>query len=133
MSCGSRVNDVLISTPGKPWCFENIYAQDTSGRIVAYELLSGSMLGVLALGTSSTATAAVAKTDIVDDPGAAANAEPVVQKPGVVWAGGGDRIAAVIAEEKVISRGKHPAAVLKVSHFDGKVPQPLQAGVSLDK
>lgn len=71
------------------------------GRIVAYDLLSGSMLGVLALGDSSTASPEAARPGVVGSSGAAASAETIVQKPGVVWASGGGRLAAVIFDEKV--------------------------------
>lgn len=60
---------------------------------------------MLALGSSSTANATAAKSDTIGGLGVVASAETVIQKPGVVWSGGGDRLAAVIPEAKVWFKG----------------------------
>lgn len=74
-------------------------AQDISGRIVAYDLLSGSMLGVLALASDSVASATTTKPGN-HGAGAAATAKTAVQKNGVVWAGGGNYLAAAVPAGK---------------------------------
>lgn len=97
-----RTQEHLCRNPPFPrFVFVLCVSQDTLGRIVAYDLLSGSMLGVLALGDSSTASPEAARPGVVGSSGAAASAETIVQKPGVVWASGGGRLAAVIFDEKV--------------------------------
>eukprot|EP00903_Cladosiphon_okamuranus_P012443 g11654.t1 len=77
-----------------------VFAEDTSGRIVAYDLLTGSILGVLALGNSSTASATAAEPGTIGGLGIAARAETNVQRTGVVWSVGGDHLAAIIPEAK---------------------------------
>lgn len=79
--------------------------QDTSRRIVAYDLLSGSMLGVLSLASDSVACANTGKKPGNQGGGGAAEGslEVPVQKEDIVWASGGNHLAAIVpTEEEVI-------------------------------
>ncbi|CAM9561233.1 unnamed protein product [Ectocarpus sp. 4 AP-2014] len=81
-------------------CFREMplaVAEDTSGRVVVYDLLSGSMLGVLALGDDAIATVAAGRPDRSGD-GAAVSHETDVPKAGIIWSEGGECIAAVMPQ-----------------------------------
>ena len=76
------------------------HLQDTSGRLVAYDLLTGSMLGVLALGCGSIGSVSAVKTDRASG-GNRTTETAVLPKAGVVWSEGGGRLAATISSEEV--------------------------------
>ncbi len=77
--------------------------QDTSGRVVAYDLLTGSMLGVLALGSNSIGGATATKPENGSGGGEtpAEVVRAVVPRAGVVWSEGWGRLAAVMSNEEV--------------------------------
>lgn len=58
------------------------------------------MLGVLALGSNSVASATATKPGNYGG-GTTAAAETAAQKEGVLWAGGGDYLAAIVSVEQV--------------------------------
>ncbi|CAM9626535.1 unnamed protein product [Ectocarpus fasciculatus] len=83
-------------------CFREMplaVAEDTSGRVVVYDLLSGSMLGVLALKDDAIASVTADTPDRSGD-GAAVSHETGVPKAGILWSEGGERIAAVMPQEE---------------------------------
>ncbi|CAN0455237.1 unnamed protein product, partial [Ectocarpus sp. 12 AP-2014] len=86
-------------------CFREIplaVAEDTSGRVVVYDLLLGSMLGVLALKDYAIASVAADRTDRSGD-GAAVSHEKDVPKAGIIWSEGGECMAAVMPQEQETS------------------------------
>lgn len=79
--------------------------QDTSGRMVVYDLLSGTVLGVLALRDSSSASKTTTKSNAGNDgvdAGGAPSSERAISpgNAGIVWASGGNYIAAVLPREE---------------------------------
>lgn len=76
------------------------FPQDTSGRVVVYDLLSGSMLGVLAL-KDDAITSVPADRPNRSGEGAAVSHESGVPKADILWSEGGECIAAVIPQEQV--------------------------------
>ncbi|CAB1115849.1 unnamed protein product [Ectocarpus sp. CCAP 1310/34] len=83
-------------------CFREMplaVAEDTSGRVVVYDLLSGSMLGVLALKDDAIASVAADRPDRSGN-GAAVSHEIDAPKAGMIWAEGGECIAAVMPQEQ---------------------------------
>lgn len=79
-----------------------VFPKDASGRIVAYDLISGSMLGVLALDHSSASGGGQGREKRPGDGDAVHDGQGFVKNSCVPWTSGGDRIAvAVPAAEEV--------------------------------
>lgn len=98
-----RITRYLAHMDGTHHACRSMSFQDTSGRIVAYDLVSGSMLGVLALGDTTAADddkqgeegPAVVTTETTQ--GAADGAA-------ISWAGRGDCLAVYVSTPEVIGR-----------------------------
>ncbi|CBJ32465.1 hypothetical protein Esi_0341_0015 [Ectocarpus siliculosus] len=86
-------------------CFREMplaVAEDTSGRVVVYDLLSGTMLGVLALKDDAITSVAADRPDRNGD-GAAVSHETVAPKAGIIWSEGGECMAVVMPQEQETS------------------------------
>ncbi|CAN0181465.1 unnamed protein product [Scytosiphon promiscuus] len=89
-------------------CLQEIplmFAEDTSGRMVAYDLLSGTVLGVLALSGKFAASSTTAKPNRIDD-GLGVGDAPFSDRAlpqrnaGIVWACGGNSVVALLPTEQ---------------------------------
>lgn len=76
-------------------------SQDTSGRIVSYDLVSGSMMGVLALGDTVRQTKEELPTSSTNEPVKYQNGS---ETPGITWTGSGNCLAVAVSSDEVINR-----------------------------